>query len=925
MLEKIGLPAKPSLRGSNWVVDASHCQGCSSQFTFLNRKHHCRRCGGIFCNGCTQQRVILRGQGDSPVRICEPCKKLEEAARFELRHGHKSKAGRGTSKPVSRGEDDVLNQLLANSVNESTGARSSSSSQEVTPLDGEALGSIDDPGGALGEVGSATPEDLRRQAMDEKNNYKILKAEGKSAEALKAFKRGKELERQAAALELLLRKNRRKALVSGSMDEMQTNEDHPQESEGRNKLSTEKGKVKPKDDLTAELKALGWSDMDIHNAEQKPTHKSVESELFNLVGESSKTPDPKRSSHGIDKKEVIELKKKALSLKREGKLTEAKEELKKAKILEKQLEEQEFLADAEDSDDEISALIRVLDSGKQHDVPTTGFDLGSGFDFDNFAGFSDDLTADVKLEVTDDDMNDPEISAALTSLGWTDESNKPDIFSPPSASFDREALANEVGPKQATKSRLMIQRELLVLKKKARALRTEGKVTESEEELKKCNVLEQQLEEMDNAANTKVVQVSADTSSSSVVVSIVEGGDDDDDVTDHDMHDPAYLKLLRGLGWQDEDLERTNPATEMPNQDTVVSLVGITDSPPSILKKPRRRSKAEVQRELLSLKRKARAMRSQGQAAEAEELLEKAKALESEIAILDGDSEQMAEPPNKSVVIVEEMKHETSEPLLYSPKDDDKEEMEQAVHPTIHEVNPSPQEMILGHKRKALALKREGKLTEARGELRKARLLEGRLEEEIIPKAGDDSTAIEVPTSLVGSSSREEHDPPNVAPRPISSQDRFKLQRQCLTHKRNALKLRREGRVEESEGEQRLANALEAQLEETAGRAPKNKNSSSDDVMVDDLLDPQLLSALKAIGIQDAHGLSNPPPDPAEASTLQSKKIESSSHERIQLETQIKAEKMKAINLKQSGKKAEAIEALRRAKQLEKKLDSLPS
>jgi len=38
MLEKIGLPPKPSLRGNNWVVDASHCQGCSSQFTFINRK-----------------------------------------------------------------------------------------------------------------------------------------------------------------------------------------------------------------------------------------------------------------------------------------------------------------------------------------------------------------------------------------------------------------------------------------------------------------------------------------------------------------------------------------------------------------------------------------------------------------------------------------------------------------------------------------------------------------------------------------------------------------------------------------------------------------------------------------------------------------------------------------------------------------------
>lgn len=40
--------------------------------------------------------MVLRGQGDSPVRICEPCKKLEEAARFELRYGHKNRASRGT-------------------------------------------------------------------------------------------------------------------------------------------------------------------------------------------------------------------------------------------------------------------------------------------------------------------------------------------------------------------------------------------------------------------------------------------------------------------------------------------------------------------------------------------------------------------------------------------------------------------------------------------------------------------------------------------------------------------------------------------------------------------------------------------------------------------------------------------------------------
>jgi hypothetical protein len=38
MLEKIGLPPKPSMRGASWVVDATHCQGCSVQFSLFTRK-----------------------------------------------------------------------------------------------------------------------------------------------------------------------------------------------------------------------------------------------------------------------------------------------------------------------------------------------------------------------------------------------------------------------------------------------------------------------------------------------------------------------------------------------------------------------------------------------------------------------------------------------------------------------------------------------------------------------------------------------------------------------------------------------------------------------------------------------------------------------------------------------------------------------
>lgn len=52
---------------------------------------------------------------------------------------------------------------------------------------------------------------------------------------------------------------------------------------------------------------------------------------------------------------------------------------------------------------------------------------------------------------------------------------------------------------KAPKSKLLIQRELLAIKKRALALRREGKADEADEELMKGKFLEQQLEEMDRS------------------------------------------------------------------------------------------------------------------------------------------------------------------------------------------------------------------------------------------------------------------------------------------------------------------------------------------------------------------------------------------------------------------------------------------
>lgn len=52
---------KPKIRTSHWKPDGSakRCAGCSKDFNMLNRKHHCRNCGLIFCDQCLEHTVKL--------------------------------------------------------------------------------------------------------------------------------------------------------------------------------------------------------------------------------------------------------------------------------------------------------------------------------------------------------------------------------------------------------------------------------------------------------------------------------------------------------------------------------------------------------------------------------------------------------------------------------------------------------------------------------------------------------------------------------------------------------------------------------------------------------------------------------------------------------------------------------------------------
>ncbi|VDP33979.1 unnamed protein product, partial [Schistosoma margrebowiei] len=51
-----------------------NCASCNRSFTLIWRRHHCRRCGHIFCSKCCNYWQSIEGLANSkPVRICSEC------------------------------------------------------------------------------------------------------------------------------------------------------------------------------------------------------------------------------------------------------------------------------------------------------------------------------------------------------------------------------------------------------------------------------------------------------------------------------------------------------------------------------------------------------------------------------------------------------------------------------------------------------------------------------------------------------------------------------------------------------------------------------------------------------------------------------------------------------------------------------------
>lgn len=95
---------------SGWIgdEDRNDCTKCHAEFTFFNRRHHCRGCGRIFCNSCSKWRQVVEDH-EGPQRTCQECfKRLNKKAEWEgpaaqmMKQGHDAKEYYSVYSPADR-------------------------------------------------------------------------------------------------------------------------------------------------------------------------------------------------------------------------------------------------------------------------------------------------------------------------------------------------------------------------------------------------------------------------------------------------------------------------------------------------------------------------------------------------------------------------------------------------------------------------------------------------------------------------------------------------------------------------------------------------------------------------------------------------------------------------------------------------------
>ncbi|WLF77604.1 Vacuolar protein-sorting-associated protein 27 [Lodderomyces elongisporus] len=107
----------------DWI-DSDSCMICYTPFSMLNRKHHCRACGGVYCQDHSSNNMKLVNLGImEPVRVCDNCyakrNKKTSKPHAERRSGHED-------------EDEELRKAIELSLKESSVGKVTSSSNNTS-------------------------------------------------------------------------------------------------------------------------------------------------------------------------------------------------------------------------------------------------------------------------------------------------------------------------------------------------------------------------------------------------------------------------------------------------------------------------------------------------------------------------------------------------------------------------------------------------------------------------------------------------------------------------------------------------------------------------------------------------------------------------------------------------------------------------
>eukprot|EP00035_Acanthoeca_spectabilis_P020942 m.435420 g.435420 ORF g.435420 m.435420 type:complete len:772 (-) comp17847_c0_seq1:52-2367(-) len=79
-------------------ADSRECYACRCKFTLTNRKHHCRKCGQVFCGKCSAKEAAIPKFGiEKAVRVCDFCYGQLQGSIPEGSTAPQSSAGLGTS------------------------------------------------------------------------------------------------------------------------------------------------------------------------------------------------------------------------------------------------------------------------------------------------------------------------------------------------------------------------------------------------------------------------------------------------------------------------------------------------------------------------------------------------------------------------------------------------------------------------------------------------------------------------------------------------------------------------------------------------------------------------------------------------------------------------------------------------------------